>query len=117
MLMEVVTRKENDLLNRVEIEFRIRHSQKPTPSRNELMEMVLKVEPGSKKELVILKRVNTRFGQAFTTGFAHVYSDKDSLESTEMEYMITRHASFNEVAEETVVEDATPKEEISGGDE
>ena len=111
--MEVITRKENNLLNRVELEFRIRHTQKPTPSRKEMMDMVLKAEPGSKKELIILKRVNTRFGQAFTTGAAHIYSNLDSLNSTEMEYMINRHASLKEVVEA----ETKPEEDVSGGEE
>lgn len=111
--MEVITRKENNLLNRVEIEFRIRHTQKPTPSRNDMMEMVLKTEPGSKKELVILKKVNTRFGQALTTGFAHIYADLESLKSTEMEYMLKRHASLNENNEEV----ESTIEDNSGGEQ
>ncbi|RAH15343.1 MAG: hypothetical protein CMB56_003175 [Methanobacteriota archaeon] len=110
--MEVITRNENNLLNRVEIEFRIKHTQQATPSRNEIMDMVLKTEPGSKKELVILKRINTRFGQALTTGFAHVYENLEYLKSTEMKYMLERHASFNESSESET--DVDSKE--SGGE-
>ena len=107
--MEVKNRKENNLLNRVEIEFEINHSQKPTPSRKEMIDLVVKAEPGSKSQLVILKRVNTRFGQALTTGFAHVYSDIDSLKNTEMEYMINRHSSGEE--------EMPPEGDESGGEE
>ena len=108
--MEVKNRKENNLLNRVEIEFEIRHTQKPTPSRKEMIDLVVKAEPGSKSELIILKRVNTRFGQALTTGFANVYSDADSLKNTEMEYMISRHASDTE-------DEMPPEGDESGGEE
>ena len=108
--MEVKNRKENNLLNRVEIEFEINHSQKPTPSRKEMINLVVKAEPGSKSQLVILKRVNTRFGQALTTGFAHIYSDIDSLKNTEMEYMINRHSSGEE-------EEMPPEGDESGGEE
>ena len=108
--MEVKNRKENNLLNRVEIEFEIHHSQKPTPSLKEMINSVAKAEPGSKSELIVLKRVNTRFGQALTTGFAHVYSDIDSLKNTEMEYMINRHSSGEE-------EEMPPEGDESGGEE
>ena len=37
-----------------EIEFEINHSQKPTPSRKEMIDLVVKAEPGSKSQLVIL---------------------------------------------------------------
>jgi small subunit ribosomal protein S24e len=111
--MDVTNRKENNLLNRVEIEFSIKHGQKATPSRREMIDLVVKTEPGSKAELIILKRVNTRFGQALTTGFAHVYSDEESLKSTEMEYMIKRHTPGDEPE---VVEKAS-KEEPGGEEE
>ena len=111
--MDVVVRKENLLLNRVELEFRIRHNQQPTPSRKEMIELVIKSEPGSKEELIILKHVNTRFGQALTTGFAHVYSDENSIKSTEMEYMLNRHAA----KEESAIDEVPPKDDVSGGEE
>ena len=111
--MEVINRKENNLLNRVEIEFSIKHSQKATPSRKEMINMVLKTEPGSKMDLIILKRVNTRFGQALTTGFAHVYADADSLKNTEMEYMINRHV----IEDEPATEEMPTKDDVSGGEE
>ncbi len=111
--MEVTNRKENNLLNRVEIEFSVKHTQKATPSRKEMIDLVVKTEPGSKAELIILKRVNTRFGQALTTGFAHVYSDIDSLKSTEMEYMIQRHTP----GDEPEVVEKPSEEEVSGGEE
>ncbi|MEE3134741.1 MAG: hypothetical protein VX277_02880, partial [Candidatus Thermoplasmatota archaeon] len=91
----------------------IKHSQKATPSRKEMLNMVLKTEPGSKMDLIILKRVNTRFGQALTTGFAHVYADAESLKNTEMEYMINRHV----VEDEPVTEEMPAKDDVSGGEE
>ena len=75
-----------------------------------MIDLVVKAEPGSKSQLVILKRVNTRFGQALTTGFAHIYSDIDSLKNTEMEYIINRHSSGEE-------EDMPPEGDESGGEE
>ena len=111
--MDVIVRNENPLLNRVELEFQIRHNQQPTPSRKEMIELVIKAEPGAKAELTILKQVNTRFGQALTTGHAHIYSDKNSMDSTEMDYMLNRHA-----AKEKSVADKMPiKEDVSGGEE
>ncbi len=111
--MDIVTRKDNPLLNRVEIEFRIRHSQQPTPSRKDMISLIVKAEPGAKAELTILKQVNTRFGQALTTGQAHVYSDEKSMNSTEMEYMLNRHSA----KEQPAVDKMPPKEDVSGGEE
>ncbi|MGY8691825.1 MAG: hypothetical protein ACKVHF_02560, partial [Candidatus Poseidoniales archaeon] len=65
--MEIINRKENALLNRVEIEFTLNHDSEPTPSLSEMISLVLKLEPGSKKELVYIKNVNTRFGMPQTS--------------------------------------------------
>ena len=113
IIMDVIIRKENLLLNRIELEFRIQHNQQPTPSRKKMIELVVKAEPDAKAELTILKHVNTRFGQALTTGFAHIYLDKNSMNSTEMEYMLNRHAP----KEESVVDEIPTKDDVSGGEE
>ena len=52
--MEIVDRRENALLKRVEIEFIIRHENQPTPTRKSMTEWLNKLEPGSKKELVVI---------------------------------------------------------------
>ena len=56
--MEIVERRENALLKRVEIEFIIRHENQPTPTRKAMTESLHKLEPGSKKELVVIKDHN-----------------------------------------------------------
>ena len=44
--MEIIERKENPLLNRIEIEFRCNHEGAPTPSRAELLNGIASIEPG-----------------------------------------------------------------------
>ena len=61
--MEIVERRENALLKRAEIEFIIRHENQPTPTRKAMTEWLNKLEPGSKKELVVIKDVTTRFDE------------------------------------------------------
>ena len=88
--MEIIERKENVLLDRVEIDFRWRHEGRSTPSRVELLDMVKSLEPGSDKGNIIVKDVNTRFGQPTTTGVAHVYGDRESM-SVEPAYLLEKH--------------------------
>ncbi len=88
--MEIINRKENPLLNRVEIQFTLNHENSPTPSLAEMINSVVKLEPGCKKELIYIKNVNTRFGMPKTTGLALIYSsEKDT--SIEPEYVKNRH--------------------------
>ena len=53
--MEKVNRKENKLLNRVEIAFKWKHDGKATPSRKEVMDLVKTLEPGSNPDFIVIK--------------------------------------------------------------
>ena len=79
--MEIVSRKENKLLNRVEINFRWQHEGQATPSRQAVMNLVKTLEPGSNPDCIVVKECNTRFGQPLTTGMAFIYSDSDSIKT------------------------------------
>ena len=91
--MEIVSRKENKLLNRVEINFRWQHIGKATPSRKEVMELVRTLEPGSNPDCIVVKDCNTRFGQPLTTGMAYIYGDQESM-AVEPSYIHKRHEQF-----------------------
>ena len=98
--MEIVERRENALLKRVEIEFIIRHENQPTPTRKAMTEWLNKLEPGSKKELVVIKDVTTRFGRAQTTGIGLIYQDAQAL-SVEPKYVHNKLSALNPAAEES----------------
>lgn len=92
--MKVISRVENQLIGRVELEFQIQHKGNATPSRKDVVAQIIAVEPGAKADLVVVKNTKTRFGQASTTGTAFVYTDKESL-SVEPEYVTKRQAEIN----------------------
>ncbi len=76
MLIDILDRRENPLLERIEIRFRISHDGEPTPSRRAMCDLISSLEPGSKSSLVILRDVGTRFGRAQTTGFGMIYANE-----------------------------------------
>lgn len=88
--MEIIDRKDNPLLNRVEIRFVWNHEGKATPTRREMVEAAAKSEPNAKKELTYIKDVRTVFGKGRTEGIALVYSSAESA-SMEPDYVSTRH--------------------------
>ena len=113
--MNIVDRKENKLLNRVEIAFSWKHDGKATPSRKEVMALVKTLEPGSNPDYIVVKDCNTRFGQPLTTGMAYIYGDSDSMK-VEPEYIHKRHESMwsssaKPAAEEAPAEQAPAEEE------
>jgi len=122
--MEVTERKENPLLNRVEIHFVWNHANSPTPSLSEMRAAAARAEPGAKEELVFVKDVKTRFGMAQTTGMALVYGSVESAE-LESEYIKTRHSSESEAPaatpepepSEEEAEKASEDDGSEGGDE
>ena len=109
--IEIVSRKENKLLNRVEINFRWQHIGQSTPSRQAVMDLVKTLEPGSNPDYIIVKECNTRFGQPLTTGMAFIYGDSESM-SVEPEFIHKRHEQFRS---SKASEEGAPAEE--GGDQ
>ena len=122
--MEIIERKENPILNRVELSWQWRHTGAPTPTRAEIIDAVVKMEPGATKDRILVKSVSTRFGQPLTTGNAVVYGDRADLEK-EPKYILARHGSSEEEpaeaapapAEEAPAEDSEEATEIAGGEE
>lgn len=91
--MEIVSRTENKLLNRVEIDFMWNHKGSKTPSKKEVMDLVKTLEPGSNPDLIVVKNCKTRYGQAQTTGLALIYASADAM-TVEPEYIHERHKGF-----------------------
>ena len=117
--MEIIDRKENPILNRVELSWQWRHMGSATPTRAEIIDAVVKMEPGATKDRVIVKSVNTRFGQPLTTGNALVYADRADLEK-EPKYILARHGGSNDEeppAESPSTEGDEEAAEIAGGEE
>ena len=125
--MEIIERKENPLLNRVEISFRWNHSKGATPTLSDMVAAAAKAEPGSKKELTFVKNVNTRFGRPQTTGIAVIHGDAESA-TVEPEFVHNRHNAIHSpgdseepAAPEPVAEESSEEEveadSEEGGDE
>tara|TARA_Y100001970_G_scaffold117512_1_gene146103 strand:+ start:11357 stop:11716 length:360 start_codon:yes stop_codon:yes gene_type:complete len=109
--MEIIERKENPVLDRVELNFQWNHSGEATPSLSQMVDAAAKAEPGADKKLVYVKNVNTRFGMSRTSGLALIYGTAESA-SIEPDYVIERHKSLNETeSKEKKVEEAEPEEE------
>ena len=115
--MEILERTENDLLNRVELKFQWDHPKSPTPSLKEMITAVTKAEPGSKKELVFVKDVSTRFGMTRTSGVAMIYGSEEAS-SIEPSYILERHKLDEDVEDSTSNSEPNPEDsEKQDGDE
>ncbi|MDP6869819.1 MAG: hypothetical protein QGI21_03495 [Candidatus Poseidoniaceae archaeon] len=113
--MEIIERKENKLLNRVELSFRWNHSGSPTPTRSDMLNAISSVEPGSKKDLIVIKNVVTRFGVAQTTGTGLVYNSAEAM-TVEPQYIAKRYENLRTTKPASSDEKATSGD-VSGGEE
>jgi len=114
--MEIKERRENKILNRVEIAFSWRHESKSTPSRKEVMDLVQTLEPGANRDLIVIKNCETRFGQPLTTGTAYIYASQEAM-AVEPSFIHKRHQEFRSGAAAEAPAEAGDDSESEGGDE
>ena len=117
--MEIKERRENNILNRVEIAFSWKHDSKSTPSRKEVMDRLIEEEPTITKEmrdLIVIKDCETRFGQPLTTGTAYIYASQEAM-AVEPDYIHKRHDSLRSTAASEAPAQAEEAAESEGGDE
>ena len=90
MELEIVTKKENPLLDRLELEVLARHIGLPTPQRDEVREQVATAVK-AKKEQVVVDHLDTTFGTGITRGYVKVYKTKESALAIEQRPIIARN--------------------------
>ncbi|MAZ23961.1 MAG: 30S ribosomal protein S24e [Euryarchaeota archaeon] len=113
--MQVIERKDNPLLDRVEIRFVWDHPNSSTPKLEEMVSAATKIEPGANSELVFVKDVSTRYGMPRTTGLALIYASEEAA-SIEPSYIVGRHNKFRG-EDGASDEPAKPEEESQSTDE
>ncbi|TET90795.1 MAG: 30S ribosomal protein S24e [Methanomassiliicoccales archaeon] len=90
MQAEIVSRKENPLLKRIELQFKIVHHGEGTPTRDTVREEVAKLAKAP-KERVIIDHMNSQFGKLETLGYAKVYDSKEDALEIERKYVLGRN--------------------------
>ncbi len=90
MEIEIVSKEENQLLDRTEVTFKAVHPKEGTPQRDSVREKLsamLKVP----KERVIVDGMNSEFGKTETVGYAKVYKTKETALKYEREHVLVRN--------------------------
>ena len=100
MKVEIVSTKENSLLKRKQVDFRVDHSPKgKTPARLEVKKAIA-AELKINEELVFVKRMRTMTGTNTAVGIANVYETVEQANFIEPEYMRKRNSPPKEPKEE-----------------
>jgi small subunit ribosomal protein S24e len=90
MKIEIESREENKLLNRVEVRFRVVHTKEKTPAREETKKQIaanLQVPA----ELVVIDYQKSKFGKHYTEGYAKVYRTKEEAMALEPDFLLIRN--------------------------
>lgn len=90
MELEIVSKKDNPLLDRVELEVLVHHSGEPTPKRSEVREQVA-AAVNAKKDQVLVDHMESTFGTGLTRGYVKVYKTKEAAMAIEREPLIKRN--------------------------
>jgi small subunit ribosomal protein S24e len=90
MEIEIDSKKNNPLLKRTEVYFKVKHTGEGTPNR-EIIRSEIADKLNSKKENVIINIMKPGFGIQETTGYAKVYLSLESSKGLEREHILKRN--------------------------
>lgn len=90
MEIEIITKKENELLDRTEVMFKAVHPKEGTPQREAVREKIAAILKAT-KDRVIVDAMDSEFGKTETIGYAKVYKTKDSAMKYEREPTLVRN--------------------------
>lgn len=89
MDIQVLNEKDNPILNRREIVFKVTHDE-ATPSRKVVVERLAATQ-NSKVGLVYVDSLKTEFGKRETIGYAKIYETAERAKQIERDHIIERN--------------------------
>ena len=90
MELETITSRENPLLMRTEIHYRIYHPNETTPKR-EMVREELARKMNITKDRVIVDHLKSEFGKSETLGYAKIYKNREEAQKIEREHILKRN--------------------------
>ncbi len=113
MEIEILSKKENPVVDRIEVQVLAKHSGGPTPKREEIRELVagaFKVE----KDRVVVDHTNSGFGQGETRAYVKVYPSKKRATEVERKPILVRNKLVEAESKEKKEKAAAPKPAAAG---
>ena len=89
MELEIAERNDNPLLQRQEVQIVIRHENKGTPQRKEVIQN-LSDKLKAKKDLIIIDHLKNKYGKMETQGYVKIYANIEALNQIETKPSIAR---------------------------
>ncbi|UCG69840.1 MAG: 30S ribosomal protein S24e [Thermoplasmata archaeon] len=98
MEVEIITKKENPVIGRLEVNFKVTHPKEITPRRKDIRDEIatlLKVN----KDRIVIDNMKPEFGKPETFGYAKVYKKKDDALQMETKAVLKRNKLLEEKKE------------------
>ncbi len=112
MELEIAEKNDNPLLHRQEVRIVIRHENKGTPRRKEVIQS-LSEQLKAKKDLIVIDHLKNKYGKTETRGYAKIYANVEALNRIETKPSIARQKPSEKKppkAEKTKKEEKNQKE-------
>ena len=90
MDIEILSKKENQLIDRIELEVLAKHLGAATPKREEIRELVASAVR-AEKDRVIVDHIETGFGHGMTRAYVKVYPSKKRALEVETRPILVRN--------------------------
>lgn len=90
MEVEIISKRENPLLNRSEIRFRISHPREKVPTRKSIRDELAELLKTS-KDRVVVDHMKAEFGKPETIGYAKVYKKSEDALQIETKAILKRN--------------------------
>ncbi|UCF07416.1 MAG: 30S ribosomal protein S24e [Thermoplasmata archaeon] len=98
MEIEIISKKENPLLERMEVNFKVTHPAEVTPNRKDVRDGIAE-ELKVPKDRIVIDRMNSEFGKPETVGYAKVYKKKKDAQEVETKAVLKRNNLLEEKKE------------------
>jgi len=107
MELEILTRRDNPLLKRTEVRFRVAHPKEGSPKREALREQLAKTLNAT-RDIVVVDFARSEFGRSTSQGYAKVYKSKEDALHTERKHILVRNGLLAAEVKEAKVRAAKP---------
>lgn len=90
MELQIVEKKDNPLLTRTEVRFKVEHGRASTPKREDVRDKLAGML-NAKKDMVVVDHMTTTFGRGETRGYARIYATVDVMGKVERRFLLKRN--------------------------
>ena len=112
MEIKILSKKENPLLNRTEIEFECDYPSEGTPNLLDVKHKIVALEDSS-NDLLVVDNMKPSYGATKAVGLAKVYDSVEKLQEIEAKAVLAKNEEPEEepAEEEEAVEEAPAEED------